>query len=126
MLKKDVAVGRTYVATIGGRRTVVRLEADLLATSTWREGRTWWSATNLMTNHRVTIKSAAKLQREIAADKVEAFLQIWRPRKVSECTGGFEGAMARYEARRASLEPETGEVDGVRAVLEENWAEGEN
>ena len=56
MLKKDVEVGRRYVAKISEKLTVVRLDEES------RFG--GWQATNVNTGRSVRIKTAAKLRRE--------------------------------------------------------------
>jgi hypothetical protein len=58
MLKAEVALGRVYRAKINGKLTRVRLDRE----STFGNG---WDATNLLTNRKVRIRSAAKLRYEI-------------------------------------------------------------
>lgn len=57
MRKKDVALGKVYVAKISGRLVRVRLVAE--------SSYGGWDALNLATGRQVRIKSAAKLREEV-------------------------------------------------------------
>lgn len=57
MLKKDVSIGKTYVAKISNVLVEVRLDS----VSPYGG----WNATNLKTGRSVRIKSAGKLRREV-------------------------------------------------------------
>jgi hypothetical protein len=71
MLKSEVQVGKVYVARINGRLTKVRIDAVVerqgyTSPNSYRQRPTvtHWAATNLTTNRRIELKSAAKLIRE--------------------------------------------------------------
>ena len=57
MKKKDVRLGRKYVAKISDKLTIVLLNNESPYGG--------WDATNLSTGRQVRIKSAAKLRREV-------------------------------------------------------------
>lgn len=66
MRKVDVKVGETYYATVSGKRTRVRITSKTTRQNYGYYGinsrlATFWTATNLITNRDVIIKSAARL-----------------------------------------------------------------
>lgn len=64
MLKKDVKVGEIYVTNQNNR---VQILAETEHKSSKGATLTRWTAINLGTNRKVTIKSAAKLKRGVSA-----------------------------------------------------------
>ena len=65
---EKVEVGKRYLATISGQRTVVRIDREhrdegfyLRSGQRLRNARTYWTGTNLLTNRTVMIRSRAKL-----------------------------------------------------------------
>lgn len=58
MLKKEVVIGKVYVAKVSNNLTEVRIT---------HEGTKGYTAVNLKTNKEIHIKSAAKLRREVGA-----------------------------------------------------------
>jgi hypothetical protein len=66
MLKRDVQVGRVYVAKISNRLVPVQL----IQAYRGYNGRTYWRALNLATGRTVRINSAAKLRREVDPDRL--------------------------------------------------------
>jgi hypothetical protein len=57
MKKKDVQVGKTYIAKISNTLVPVRLDRE--------SNFGGWEATNLKTKRQVRIKTAAKLRKEV-------------------------------------------------------------
>ncbi len=60
MKKADVKIGGEYYANVSGNKTKVRIDAET------RSG--GWTATNLATNKKVTIRTAQRLQGQVAAN----------------------------------------------------------
>ena len=57
MRKAQVTIGKTYVATVSGKRTRVRLNSESEYGG--------WNATNLDTGRKVRIKTAGRLRYEL-------------------------------------------------------------
>ena len=62
MLKIEVGLGKAYLAKISGKLVAVRID-EIIEKTKYRKQH--WSATNLITNRTVTIKSGQKLRREL-------------------------------------------------------------
>ena len=57
MLKRDVVVGKKYIAKISNKLTVVRIDRESPYGG--------WNATNTVTGREVRIRSAGKLRAEV-------------------------------------------------------------
>lgn len=63
MLKKQIVIGKSYLAKISGNLTFVRIDSE--------SSYGGWNATNLKTGRSVRIKSAQKLRREATATEIQ-------------------------------------------------------
>ncbi len=63
MKQEQIEIGNVYAAKITDKVVPVRIDAVCLSLSTGKPG--GWDATNLKTNRKVRIKSAAKLRKQI-------------------------------------------------------------
>lgn len=63
MKSEQIEIGNVYAAKITDKVVPVRIDAVCLSLSTGKPG--GWDATNLKTNRKVRIKSAAKLRKQI-------------------------------------------------------------
>lgn len=59
MTKSQVKIGRYYAAKVSCNMTIVKIEAE--------SPRGGWTGSNIFTNRRVRIKSAAKLRGDVTA-----------------------------------------------------------
>jgi hypothetical protein len=62
MRAADVVVGQVYLANVSGRVVPVRIERPVLVG--FRQRRTAWEATNLVTGRRILIRSAQRLRKQ--------------------------------------------------------------
>jgi hypothetical protein len=62
--QEQIEIGNVYAAKVTDKVVPVRIDAVCLSLSTGKPG--GWDATNLKTNRKVRIKSAAKLRKQIA------------------------------------------------------------
>lgn len=63
MKSEQIKIGNVYAAKVTDKVVPVRIDAVRISLSTGKTG--GWDATNLKTNRKVVIKSAAKLRKEI-------------------------------------------------------------
>jgi len=105
MKKKDVTIGKVYLVTVTGKRARVRLTGE--------NPHGGWDGLNLDTNRKVRVKTAGRLQREIADPDAAAPESQPEP----ETATAPEPALEGVPGAEPSGEPEPAENAPVAAQI---------